>query len=127
MNSDAVKAWVSEYERGWREDDLSAVRKLFTEDARYARSPYDDALLGHEAIEGFWLDDPGTEFTMTSEPVAVEGDSAVVRVEVQYTAPRRREYRELWVLRFADDGRVADFEEWTYWPDKPNTVEDEQA
>lgn len=126
MNRDAVMAWVSEYERGWREDDLSAVRKLFSEDARYARSPYDDPPRGH-AIEDFWLDDPGTEFTMTSELVAVEGDQAVVRVEVHYTAPQRREYRELWVLRFADDGRVADFEEWTYWPDKADTVVDDQV
>ena len=42
-----------------------------------------------------------------------------MRVEVHYTAPRAQEYRDLWLLRFADDGRVADFEEWAYWPDKP--------
>jgi len=55
-------------------------------------------------------------FTMTADVVAVEGDIAVVRVDVSYTAPRPQEYRDLWLLRFADDGRVADFEEWAYWP-----------
>lgn len=107
-------AWVAAYERAWRDDDVAAVRTLFTEDARYARSPYDEALHGHAEIEGFWPDD--AEFTMTAEPVAVEGSSAVVRVEVHYRGEREHEYRDLWLLRFAEDGRVADFEEWAYWP-----------
>jgi ketosteroid isomerase-like protein len=119
-----VMAWVAAYERAWRGGDRAAVRTLFTEDARYARSPYDDALAGHAAIEGFWLDDEGSEFTMTAAPVAVEGDTAVVRVEVHYTAPRDQEYRDLWLLRFAPDGRVADYEEWAYWPGKAYTAGD---
>ncbi len=45
--------------------------------------------------------------------------TAVVRVEVRYGDPVRQEYRDLWVLQFAPDGRVEDFEEWAYWPDKP--------
>ena len=114
MDRDSVMSWVAGYERGWRANDLAAVRTLFTDDARYARSPGDEPETGHAAIESFWLEPPGTEFTMTADPVAVEGDRAVVRVEVQYTAPQRRQYLELWVLRFADDGRVADFEEWTH-------------
>jgi hypothetical protein len=40
-------------------------------------------------------------------------------VEVRYGDPVSQEYRDLSVLRFADDGRVEDFEEWAYWPDKP--------
>lgn len=36
----------------------------------------------------------------------MEGSRAVVRVEVRYGEPTRREYRDLWVLRFAEDGRV---------------------
>ena len=49
---------------------------------------------------------------MTAEPVAVEGRDAVVRLEVRYRDPVAQEYRDLWVLRFAPDGRVEDFEEW---------------
>lgn len=109
-----MMAWVAAYERAWRDADVAAVRTLFTEDARYARSPYDDALRGHEQIEGFWADDAA--FAMTCEPVAVDGSTAVVRAEVHYLDPRPHEYRNLWLLRFAEDGRVADFEEWAYWP-----------
>jgi len=33
-----------------------------------------------------------------------------------------QEYRDLWLLRFAADGRVEHFEEWVYWPDRPSTA-----
>ena len=36
--------------------------------------------------------------------------------------PVTQEYRDLWILRFAPDGRVEDFEEWAFWPDKPYTA-----
>jgi len=60
---------------------------------------------------------------MTAEPVAVEGDAAVVRVEVRYGEPVSQEYRDLWLLRFADDSRVSEFEEWAYWPGKSYTAD----
>ncbi len=119
MGRDEVMAWVGAYEEAWRASDATAVARLFTEDATYLRSPYDEEPLhGHDAIRGFWTVDEDASFSMTAEPVAVEPDAAVVRVEVRYTAPREQEYRDLWLLRFAPDGRAAHFEEWAYWPGK---------
>ncbi len=114
--------WVGGYERAWRAGDVGAVERLFTEDARYRRSPYEKSEVGHAAIRAFWREDEGQPFTMTAEPVAVEGRTAVVRLEVHYGEPDNHEYRDLWVLRFADDGRVDDFEEWAYWPGAPYTA-----
>jgi ketosteroid isomerase-like protein len=125
MNADEVMRWVAEYERAWRDGDLAAVERLFTEDAHYRPSPYEESEVGHEAIKAFWLDDDGLEFTMDARPVAVEGLNAVVRVEVHYGGPTRQEYRDLWVLRFADDGRVEDYEEWAYWPGKSFSAADD--
>ena len=122
MDRDDVMAWVARYERVWRAGDLDGVAGLFTEDARYRRSPYEESEVGHAAIRAFWLADEGQPFTMTAEPVAVEGRNAVVRLEVKYGDPEPQDYRDLWVLRFADDGRVEDFEEWAYWPGKPYTA-----
>jgi len=123
MNRDDVMRWVAGYERAWRASDLSEVARLFTETARYRRSPYDDPLVGHGAIQEFWTADEGRTFTVSAEPVAVEDRDAVVRLEVRYGDPVVQEYRDLWVLRFAADGRVEDFEEWAYWPGKPYTAE----
>jgi ketosteroid isomerase-like protein len=123
VDRDTVMRWVAGYERAWRDGDLDAVAGLFTEDARYRPSPYGDAEVGHAAIRAFWLDDEGQTFTVRAEPVAVEGRDAVVRLEVHYGDPVRQDYRDLWVLRFAVDGRVEDFEEWAYWPGKPYSAQ----
>ena len=116
MNRDEVMRWVAAYERAWRDEDADAVGDLFTEAANYRRSPVEPPEIGLEAIRAFWLEDEGEPFSMSAEPVAVEGNDAVVRVEVRYGEPVRQEYVDLWVLRFAADGRVEDFEEWAYWP-----------
>ncbi len=110
--------WVAEYERAWRSGDLPGVTRLFTEDASYRTSPYEEPRIGHAAIQAFWRDDEGRAFSVSAEPVAVEGPDAVVRLEVRYRDPVVQEYRDLWVLRFASDGRVEAFEEWAYWPGK---------
>ncbi|MGY1615709.1 VOC family protein [Geodermatophilus sp. SYSU D00691] len=128
MDRDDVVRWVAEYERGWRAGDLDAVPRLFSEDARYRVSPYaDPPKVGHAEIQAFWRDDEGIPFTVSAEPVAVEGRDAVVRLEVRYGDPVTQEYRDLWVLRFADDGRVEAFEEWAYWPGKPYTASGDAA
>ena len=117
-----VMAWVAAYERAWREDDVAATGSLFTDDVQYLRSPYEPALEGIAAVRDFWSDP--TPFTMDAEVVAVEGVDAVVRAEVRYTGDEPQEYRDLWVLRFAPDGRVQHFEEWAYWPGKTYTAAD---
>ena len=122
MNSDEVMAWYAGYERSWRDRDLAGVERLFTEDAQYRVSPYAASEVGHDAIKAIWPEDGGTAFTAEASPVAIEGDRAVLRVDVVYLAPRQQEYADLWLLRFAADGRVEDFEEWPFWPGKPYTA-----
>lgn len=124
MDRAAVMTWVQRYERAWRDNDASAVTSLFTEDARYRRSPYWPPMVGHAPLAEFWTEDEGATFTMSAEPVAVEGDVAVVRARVNYDGDEPQEYTDLWVMHFAADGRVDDFEEWAYWPDKPYTADD---
>jgi SnoaL-like domain len=125
MDRRGVTKWVDGYERAWRANDGAAIEALFTPDARYRRSPYEDSIVGHAALAAFWVEDDedGEVFTMDFDVVAVGGADAVVRAEVRYGEPLRQEYRDLWVLHFADDRRVDDFEEWPYWPGRPFIAE----
>jgi ketosteroid isomerase-like protein len=95
------------------------VAELFTEDASYSQGRYREPVRGLPAIAEMWeaeRDGPDEVFTMHSEVVAVDGDTGVVRVEVRYGEPVRQDYRDLWIMRFADDGRCRQFEEWPYAP-----------
>ena len=122
MDREGAARWVGDYERAWRDDDAGAVERLFTADAAYRRSPYEPSEVGHDAIKAFWLEDSGRRFSMDATVLAVDHDVAVVRVDVLYNDPVQQEYRDLWILRFAPDGRVADFEEWAYWPGRSYTA-----
>ncbi len=111
---------MGRYERAWRTPGTDALAELFTEDASYSQGPYREPVRGLAAIAAMWeaeRDGPDEVFTMAGEVVAVDGDTGVVRVEVRYGEPVR-EYRDLWIVRFADDGRCRQFEEWPYAPDR---------
>jgi ketosteroid isomerase-like protein len=122
MDRERLRAWVAAYERAWRTPGTDVLEDLFTADATYRQAPYMEPVTGLPAIARMWEAErvgPDEIFRMTSEPVAVDGDTGVVRVEVSYGEPVRQEYRDLWIIRFAEDGRCRAFEEWPFWPDKP--------
>ena len=120
-----VVAWLAEYERAWRTPGTAAIEILFAQDATYLTAPFDPPITGTDEIAEMWereRDGPEEQFTMASEIVAVEGDTAVARVEVRYAAPPATHYRDLWVIRFDASGRCRAFEEWPFWPDQPRTA-----
>src|SRR6185437_12065453 len=111
--------WIAAYEKAWRAPGTAALEALFTADATYSQGPYREPVVGRPAIAEMWeaeRDGPDEVFTMTSEIVAVDGDTAVVRLLVRYGDPVRQEYKDLWVIRFATDGRCRAFEEWPFEP-----------
>jgi ketosteroid isomerase-like protein len=118
MDRDALSRWVDAYERAWRAPGVEALEALFTEEATYSTAPFEPPFAGLPAIRAMWEEgrEPGEEFAMSSEVVAVEGDTGVVRVWVRYTAPEDQPFWDLWIVRLAPDGRCAAFEEWPFWP-----------
>lgn len=119
-NRAAVEAWVREYERLWRTAGTDGLGDLFAAEVTYLTSPWAQPITGLPAVARFWdegRDGPDESFRLTSEVIAVDGPTAVVRVGVEYDAPDGS-WRDLWVLRFADDGRCAAFEEWPFAPDQ---------
>ncbi|GAA1847770.1 nuclear transport factor 2 family protein [Asanoa iriomotensis] len=114
-----VADWVEAYERLWRTPGTEGLAEIFTGDARYKQGPYAEPVVGLPAIAVMWeaeRDSAAEPFTMAPEVLAVDGDTAVVRLEVRYAEPVPHEYRDLWVLRFAPDGRCREFEEWPFSP-----------
>jgi len=122
VDSGQVAGWVAAYERAWRAPGTAALAGIFTPGASYRQGPYEEPVTGLAAIAVMWeaeRDGPGEVFRMTSDVIAADGDTAVVRVEVAYGEPVHQEYRDLWIARFADDGRCTWFEEWPFWPEHP--------
>jgi uncharacterized protein (TIGR02246 family) len=117
IDIDHVRRWVDGYLAAWASNDPDDIKALFTPDGTYLDRPFGSPKTGHEAIVADWLDrkdEPGT-WQASLEPLLVQGDTAIVTGTVDYTNGTR--YANLWVIRFGDDSRAAEFTEW--WMDRP--------
>jgi uncharacterized protein (TIGR02246 family) len=122
---ETVRRWIAAYETAWRTAGTAGLAQLFTGDATYLHSPYEEPITGSDQIETMWereRESPDEIFTLTSTIVAVEGDTAVVRAEVRYGDPVHQEYRDLWVIEFDCGGKCRAFEEWPFWPGQTYTA-----
>jgi hypothetical protein len=110
-----VESWVGAYRRAWETSDREDIASAFTEDASYYPSPSVAPWRGLEAIVAGWRahrDEAGsTHFEWSL--VAREGRTAVIRGVSTYPTTV---YDNLWIVRFADDGRAVDFTE--FWVDR---------
>ena len=122
IDRDHVQRWLDDYVRAWETYDPDAIGRLFSEDAEYRWHPYDEeGATGREAIIAGWTAadarDPEGTYEGTYEPAAVDGDVAVATgTSRYYTDASRttveREYRNVFLMRFDDEGRCLSFVEY---------------
>jgi ketosteroid isomerase-like protein len=115
---EAVQRWLDAYVRAWETYDPDAVGALVTDHAQWWYDPWAEPVTGREAIVASWLEDrdPPGSWEAHYEPVAVEGDVAVATGYSRYLTEDRsavdREYANVFLLRFAEDGRCREYREW---------------
>lgn len=118
MDHASVQQWLDNYVEAWQTYDPQKIADLFTEDSTYHYSPYGDPVTGRDAIVANWLeyrDQPDT-YKAEYRPLVVEGSTAVVNGRSTYFEADgktfSREYDNLFLLRFDEDGRCREFVEW---------------
>lgn len=124
MTHDEVQAWLDRYVEAWRANDPERIGELFTDDAVYSYRPWIDdeqTMRGRDAVVASWLEDPDDPGSWEAhyEPYAVEGDRAVAVGWSRYAAAGdqpERTFHNAYLLRFAPDGRCAEFREF-YMPE----------
>ena len=107
-----VNRWIEAYLRAWESNSADDIGRLFTDDAVYLTEPFSPPVVGRQAIVDFWLDaqDAPDDWTFEWNPVALEGDTAVIEGRAAYSS--KYDYRNIWVIGFAADGRAHSFTEW---------------
>ena len=126
MDRTAAQAWLDRYVAAWLSYDADDIASLFTEDVLYRYHPYDDPIVGREAVVASWLgeansdgastrDAPGT-YAAQYEPVAVDGEIVVATGTSSYRerldGPIVRVYHNCFVMRFDAEGRCQEFTEY---------------
>ena len=130
MNRADVEHWINQYRTAWSTDDPADVAALFTEDATYSPYPWPRGQrnwTGRDAIVEKWIGrgDSKIGWRFDHQVLAVEGDTAVIEGWTDYDRgegdPWDEAYANIWVIRFAPDGRARSFAEW--WVQKPTDEE----
>jgi hypothetical protein len=123
MERAAVIDWLIAYVHAWESYSPEAIGELFTEDATYSFHPYDQLVVGRQAIVTAWLKDPDAPGTFEADykPLAIDGDVAVVNGRSRYFKDSSRseltkEWDNLFVIAFDEDGRCRSFREWYVAP-----------
>ena len=126
MDHEAAQQWLDRYVAAWVSYDPADIGSLFSDDVAYRYHPYDEPVVGREAVVASWLgedesgegstrDAPGT-FEARYAPVAVDGDTVVATGTSSYRetpdGPVVRVYDNCFVVRFDDAGRCREFTEY---------------
>ena len=123
MNRESLQEWLDRYVEAWRTYVPEKISNLFSEDAVYLYSPFDEQnpVRGREAIVAEWLKepDPGGSWEAHYAPVAVEGNVGVAQGRTRYfeaDGSVKREFDNIFVMHFDDAGRCERFTEWFMQP-----------
>src|SRR6187455_3143646 len=126
MDRQGAQDWLDRYVAAWRSYDRDDVASLFSADVEYRYHPYDEPVVGRDAVVDSWLgegasnaastrDAPGT-YDAQYTPVAVDGDVVVATGQSRYrevpNGPVVKTYENCFVVRFDDAGRCREFTEY---------------
>jgi hypothetical protein len=129
MDRAAFDSWLKRYADAWRLNDPAAIGDLFSPDVRYAFDPFGEAVVGRAAVIAAWLADPDEPGSWEAdyEVLAVDGDTYVAHGRTRYLTDDRsaidREFANIFVCRFDDDGRCREFTEY-YNRRRPEAIPD---
>ena len=118
MEHRAFQSWLDRYIDAWRLLDPLAIGDLFSPDVRYAFDPFSEAVVGRAAVVAAWLAEPDAPGSWEAdyEVLAIDGDACVAHGRTRYLTDDRtaidREFANVFVCRFDDDGRCREFTEW---------------
>jgi hypothetical protein len=125
MDRSSAQAWLDDYVAAWKSYDRDAITALFAEDVTYRYHPYDEPLVGRDAVVGSWLgesdadgastrDAPGT-YDAHYAPYAVDGDTLVATGTSVYQdhpdGPVTHTFDNCFLVRFDGEGRCVEFTE----------------
>jgi ketosteroid isomerase-like protein len=126
MDRQRAQEWLDRYVEAWISYDPHAIGALFTDDIAYRYHPYDEPVVGREAVVASWLgedeldaaatrDEPGTVDARYA-PVAIEGDVVVATGTSSYrddpAGPIVQVYENCFILRFDATGLCREFTEY---------------
>jgi hypothetical protein len=122
------EAWLQEYGRASRDNDTLSSAGLFSRNAAYSETPFDEPMIGRDAIRKYWeagartLTDKESEY----EILAVQDRRGIARWQSRFTdvtSGRRLALDCIFVVTFDDNNLCSTFQEWWHLKTLPANSE----
>jgi ketosteroid isomerase-like protein len=111
------ESWLKGYGRAWETGDAEAAGALFSQEARYYETPFDEPLQGRAAVIDYWSDVPRLQegITFRYEILADGGGRGVARWWAAFTrraTQSRVRLDGILLAEFDEAGLCLVFREW---------------
>jgi hypothetical protein len=125
MDRDTAQTWLDDYVAAWKSYDRDAIAALFARDVAYRYHPYDEPLVGRDAVVDSWLGENDADGASTRDapdtydahytPYSVDGDTLLATGTSVYQdhpdGPVTHTFDNCFLIRFDDEGRCVEFTE----------------
>lgn len=117
LTADQFSEWIEMYGKASKENDARASSELFAMDARYYETPFDEPMVGHEAIYQYWLKGAKTLKDKEScyEILAIKENLGIARWQSKFTvidSDKRVALDCLFLVEFDEHEKCSVFREW---------------
>jgi hypothetical protein len=123
MNHRTFKSWLDAYGRAWETRDPQAAADLFTKDATYQETPFDEPLRGRSAIFEYWSDVPRSQdqIRFGCDILAVTENLGIARWWASFVRiPSKTQVKldGIFVVSLDAENRCKEFREWWHRQEK---------
>lgn len=110
--------WLDAYGAAWQAGDAQAAIELFADDAEYYETPFDDPMIGKDAISQYWTEGAGKsqkDVHFSYEPLAVVENVGLARWRASFVripSGNQVELDGFLLAEFDGGGKCSVFREW---------------
>lgn len=117
LTMSALSNWLDAYGEAWESRDADAAAKIFSEDATYQVTPYEDPHVGQDGVHNYWagVTENQRNVQFDHEPISVSGNTGVAHWSANFDVAPDGPHIELngiFVLEFDTDGKCRRLREW---------------
>ena len=118
MTSSDFEDWLDKYGQAWERGDAEGAIRLFTDNANYYETPFDNPMIGHEVIRKYWSEGAGQsqkDVQFSYQILAVGEDFGIARWQAKFVrvpSGNQVSLDGVLVSSFDEQGKCKVFREW---------------
>lgn len=121
MNQQNFENWLENYKNAWENKNPNEAAKLFSVDATYRETPFDEPMRGRGAIVEYWkeVENSQKDIVFDYEVLAVDREKGIAHWKASFKRMENEQLIKLdgiLIAYFNEENECTKFEEWWHTP-----------